>query len=95
MSAMRRDLNLISWVVERLKEVINCTGCDLDSEDDNIAGRGDGEEEVGQVNYPGVGQGQGTPSHGLGIHSSYVQQCVVTYLVHLIYIQSCPGYMAY
>ena len=68
MSAMRRDLNLISWVVERLKEVINCTECDLDSEDDNIAGRGDGEEEVGQVNYPGVGQGQGATSHSLGMH---------------------------
>ena len=41
----------------KVKEVINCTGWDLDSEDDDIAGRGDGEEEVGQVNYPGVGQG--------------------------------------
>ena len=38
-------------------KVRNCAECHLDSEDDNIAGRGDGEEEVGQVNYPGVGQG--------------------------------------
>ena len=68
MSAMRRDLNLISWVVERLKEVIKCTESDLHSKDDNIAGRGDGKEEVGQVNYPGVAQGQGTPSHSLDIH---------------------------
>ena len=37
--------------------MINWTESHLDSEDDNIAGRGDGEEEVGQVNYPGVGQG--------------------------------------